>query len=155
MWAPFVFALNPGESNYINIGGCVELADPSQDSCAKMIQAQLACELAACLANCPVPAPSDGGTVDKTTYDNALKALNGCYNVADCADPPGCTIGGCQTFANAAAQCASPLMAGGPTAFCFQAGSDPMALKQLFTLACGGGSIPDAAPPPTDAGSGG
>jgi hypothetical protein len=139
-WAPYVYALNQGETDYINLGGCVELTDPSQDACAKTLQAAFTCEMAACLANCPVPsgtipdggdATVDAGTVDPTVRTAAIMALNSCYDQAD--------VGGCKTFADAAATCSNPLMEGGSgAAFCFQAATDNNALKQLFTLACGG-----------------
>src|SRR5215472_19049032 len=79
MWAPFVYANSPGETDYINIGGCVALADPSALSCGQAIQAELECELAGCLTACPVPSPQaqDAGTADAAADAGAVEAGSG------------------------------------------------------------------------------
>jgi hypothetical protein len=120
-WSPIVTIANPGKSSYLNFGGCVALADPTQLACGKSIQAAFECEMAACNANCPVP--SSGS-------NPAIEALNKCFDDA--------ATGGCTTFASAGNTCTSTLSSGGgPSAFCFQANVDNTALSQFLTLACG------------------
>lgn len=58
-----------------NVGGCIELTDPSGLTCAKAQQALEGCQLAACEANCPV---HDAAT--RTAYDTcaAIASTSGC-----------------------------------------------------------------------------
>jgi hypothetical protein len=44
-----------------NVGGCVAVAEPSHEACAKQINAQQECELAACEANCISSDPASFG----------------------------------------------------------------------------------------------
>ncbi len=124
-WAPYLYVNNPGETDYLNIAGCVALADPSNLVCAESLQAALQCEFAACLGPCPVP---NNATPDQTAA--AEQALTSCYDRSD--------KGGCEALVNAASACAEGLEDGGPAAFCFRAGQQTSALNQFFTLACGG-----------------
>ncbi len=146
-WAPFLYADNPGETDYINIGGCVALADPSNVTCGKAVQAELQCELKACLQQCTVPAFSaDAGNASRV--EDASSALYACYSAAD--------QGGCQSYASAASACAAGIEDGGTSAFCFAANKDSGSLLQLFQLACGTVQVADGGPPvdsgPGDAG---
>ncbi len=127
-WAPFVYAQNPGESNYVNVSGCIALSEPTELQCAQSFQAAFTCGMAACLANCPVPQTGDTA--------KALQDLRACYVTAD--------ANGCQTFATLVDKCGAPLVDAGAASFCFAAETDNTALRQLFSLACG--------PAPTDAG---
>lgn len=108
-----------------NVGGCIELVDPSSLPCAKEQQALLGCQLAACEANCPV-------------HDVATRAAyDGCAAMAGAA--------GCQAYATRAA-CAQD---GGASATCvgrtFKAFYD-----DVVPRFCG---MPEAgAAPPHDAG---
>ncbi len=151
MWAPFVYARTPGETDYVNIGGCVALADPAQLACGQAIQAEFECEMQACLNACPIPAepsPSadggeggapDAGTFDAAVVEGAVQNLYACFNYVDQT--------GCSRYVQAVAACAPALEDAGPAAFCFVANNDTNALKQLFTLACGGAPA-DGGPPP-------
>ncbi len=58
-----------------NVAGCIELTEPRLLSCAKTVQAESACELAACQANCPV---ADDDPSSRLAYE-------GCAAVADTA----------------------------------------------------------------------
>jgi hypothetical protein len=132
-WTPLIYSSNPGESDYINVPGCVALADPFHAPCAHAIEAQFSCELAACEANCPVPQAAGA------LHDAAIKNLGDCFAAAD--------VGGCNMLANEALACASPLLDGGASSFCFSADSDAVSLGRFLDLACG--------PGPMDGGGGG
>jgi hypothetical protein len=155
-WAPFVYARNPGETDYVNIGGCVALAQPAALACAKSIQAEFTCEMAACLTACPIPGGPDAGVADGGAVKAAVAALYSCYNYVDQTS--------CKTYVDAVSACATPMFNSGPTAFCYAANKDTTALRQLFTLACGssapadgGADAPGSDAPsdaPADAGGG-
>ena len=130
-WAPYLYAKNPGESDYLNVSGCVALADPAAVPCAKKLEAALECELAVCLPSCPVP---NAASPDETA--TAEEALGGCYDRVD--------EGRCSAYASAASACAPALEGAGPAAFCFAASGNTNALLDFFTLACGPGAA-DAA----------
>jgi hypothetical protein len=147
-WAPYVFLDNPGQTTYVNVSGCIVLADPSELSCAQTIQNDFACELAACEASCPVP------IAGSTT--NAVIELENCFKSVD--------LGGCSMYATGATgatACRETLAANGPSVFCFEAEQgEPQALLAYFTLACGvappadsdAETQPDGGPPLADAG---
>jgi hypothetical protein len=105
-----------------NVGGCIELTDPSGLPCAKEQQALLGCQLAACEANCPVH--------DATTR----AAYDACASTASMA--------GCQAYAVRA----SCTQEGGASSVCvgqtFQAFY--FAVVPRF---CGSPPLLDAAPP--------
>jgi hypothetical protein len=122
-WAPIVYTNNPGETDYVNFPGCVELADPQLIACAQAIEANITCDLQACLSNCPVP--QDPAS---TMRSASITALNACFGVAD--------LSGCTTFSDPANKCVGTLD-GGTASFCLSASKDPMALRQFFGLACG------------------
>jgi hypothetical protein len=136
-WAPYLYVDSEGETTYVNVSGCVVLADPSQLPCAETIQNDFACDLDACEENCPIP--TDGSA----SY--AVAALENCFDSADMG-------GGCSVYSAGAAgaqACRATLAASGPAAFCFDAEKGgPQALLQYFTLACG-------AAPPVDGGEAG
>ncbi len=136
LWAPFLYALNPGESDYVNKAGCVALTDPNAVSCAQAMEAEFSCDLAACLTDCPIPKdPSSPLRMD------ALNALYEClYQMNTGADS---TV--CGAFSAQATQCAGSLPPS--TDYCFTIDTDPAALRRYFELACG------SPPPPMDAGS--
>jgi hypothetical protein len=134
-WAPYLYVDSPGQTTYVNVSGCIVLADPSQLNCAQDIQYDFSCDLLACEANCPVPTAG--------SFVSAEVALEACFESAN--RPAG---GGCSMYATAAAACRETLGSSGSAAFCFDAEQEqPQALLQYFTLACG------AAPPAEDAGS--
>jgi hypothetical protein len=138
-WAPFLYADNPGQSDYVNVAGCLELADPTQTLCAHALEAAFSCELAACLDNCSVP--MSGTMAEQMAATNALQA---CMSQAD--------SGGCYPLAMAAAPCIPTLDGGiatsdaGPATFCYDTPNDSDALRKYFDLACG--------PGPAEAGKG-
>jgi hypothetical protein len=80
-----------------NVGGCIELAEPSGLPCAKAQQALVGCQIAACEANCPVH-----DTVTRAAYDH-------CTSEAARA--------GCQAYASQAA-CSLGTPEGGASATC-------------------------------------
>jgi hypothetical protein len=89
-----------------NVAGCIELTEPSLLSCAKAVQAESACELAACEANCPV-------TGDDPSSQFAFDA---CAAVADTA--------GCSAYVTAP-QCNAAGVEGGVAASgCLRTGAD-------------------------------
>jgi hypothetical protein len=124
-WAPYLYVNNPGETDYVNVAGCVALADPVALACARSLEAALQCEFAACLGPCPVP---NGGTPDQIAA--AEQALSDCYDRADESV--------CKTLVDEGTQCGQPLEDAGPASFCFLTGRSTSALLQLFSLACGG-----------------
>jgi hypothetical protein len=70
-----------------NVGGCIEVTDPSGLVCAKAQQALSGCELAACEANCPVHDMASRAALDQCT---SSAASTGCEMFADQAD---CALG--------------------------------------------------------------
>jgi hypothetical protein len=124
-WAPYLYVNSPGETDYLNVAGCVALADPGALSCARSLEAALECDFAACLQACPIPTTSTLAGLQM-----AQAALDECYDRAD--------QGGCKTFVDEATACAAPLQDGGAASFCFLASRQTPSLLQFFTLACGG-----------------
>jgi len=127
-WAPFLYVDNPGQVDFVNVAGCLVLADPSLYTCAHSIEAMFTCDLAACQANCPVP--QNASTVDVEAAESTLSA---CFEAANET--------GCEQFAELAAPCIPSPDAGfvdaGPASFCSSVGSDPVSLRTYFDLACG------------------
>jgi hypothetical protein len=85
-WGGIVYSLNPGETDFLNFGGCISAALPTNatvQKCATDTEESLECELAACLSSCSVA--SDGTT--------GQAALFTCLNDA--------AAGECSTYANA------------------------------------------------------
>ena len=78
-WAPFLYADNPGTSYYINVPGCIALANPALVQCATSLQAVFSCDLAACLYNCPIP------TTGTTAEMAAVATLSKCFDAAGAA----------------------------------------------------------------------
>jgi hypothetical protein len=117
-WGPVVYVNDLGGAAFANVGGCVALADPTQTPCGQAIQAAFECEMAACLALCPMPQTASQMTTD---------ALTACFRAADGA--------GCSSYAAAASACVANT--GPASAFCFQAGQDQGALEQALNLSCG------------------
>jgi hypothetical protein len=120
-----------------NVGGCIEITDPLALSCAKAAQAQEACEVTACAANCPM-------TDDVAAYDVSLAAFDACTAQA--------AAGGCKAFATAAATCvdAQASSAVGPClTMTFRDFYD--AVVPLF---CAASPLDAAAPPPDVADTG-
>jgi hypothetical protein len=103
----------------INYAGCLELLDPKNGiACAKYVQAEAACEIAACAANCPVK------------DDASLKAYDQCAEGADKQ--------ACASF-DASAQCLYRETDGGDAALaaCDPAQSFEQAFFALAALFCG------------------
>jgi hypothetical protein len=123
-WAPYLYVNNPGETDYVNVAGCVALADPDKLPCAEALEAAFQCELAACLGPCPVP---NIGTPEQ--IETAEEALGDCQDRSD--------QGGCEALVAQGTACGVPLEDAGPAAFCFLTGRQTTALLQLFALVCG------------------
>jgi hypothetical protein len=106
-----------------NVGGCVELTDPTAGLvCAKAQQALAGCELAACEANCPV-------------HDNASRdSFDTCTTAAASA--------GCQAFATQAG-CVATLAEAGTSTACVTSFLD--FYNAVVPVFCG-------SPPPIDGG---
>jgi hypothetical protein len=137
--------MNGGQQIYVNVGGCVALAAPSEVTCAVETEYELECEMAACVPACPIPKTGDATT--------ASHALGQCLEAAD--------QGVCSKYATQLTACAEMLSAdgaaGGAAAFCYSAATSATALRQYLELACGpppsepeGGAVP---PPTPDAGA--
>jgi len=133
-WAPFVVSFNPGQNEYVNVGGCIALADPTQTQCAEALQSVLSCDLTACLSNCPIP------TTGTAAESDAAAALGACFdqaNKGECAGlypAPGlCDFSVGDSGADAQAD--------SPASFCLVAGMNDaagaIALKKFFKLSCG------------------
>jgi hypothetical protein len=130
-WGPTVAVYNPGESDWLNVGGCVGVADTSQEgqACATALTNSFECEYYACASvrGCSVP-------VYPAPAQPVLKALQMCFAAAG--------SGVCASFTSAVnGACALNGDAGdaGPAAFCFKAASDNGALTTMLTQECGGG----------------
>ena len=143
-WAPVLYA-DDGAELFLNLGGCVALADPSQLTCAEAFEYATECNVAACLTACPIP-PSGSTT-----------AFYGCLTAAD---EDG---GACATYADKAVTCTAALnpdASTSPASFCLGIGSSPDAgaspddpLLRFLTLACGPAPAVDAGSPKYDGGS--
>jgi hypothetical protein len=83
-----------------NVAGCIELLDPGNTMCAYNVQQSVACDVAACSANCPVK--------DQATFDD----YNNCVSQAD--------TGVCANYTKAAG-CAYAEADGGAASRCLQA----------------------------------
>jgi hypothetical protein len=68
-----------------NVGGCIELTDPSGLVCAKAQQALSGCELAACEANCPVHDDATRDAFDQCADDAASMGCEMFSDQASCA----------------------------------------------------------------------
>jgi hypothetical protein len=101
--------LDYGEFVGGNVAGCIELAAPTEIACARAVQAQTDCELAACQANCPVSDPT------------SLTARDACTMAADMA--------GCSSFVQAASACRAAEADAGTAAPCA-----PAAFKDFYDL---------------------
>ena len=123
-WAPFLYTDNPGQADYVNVSGCVALVDPQETQCAHVLE----CDVAACLANCPVPSGPENAA-----QTAAVNALFSCFQTAE--------AGGCKMLAQQASSCLPPDAGAdaGPATFCYNAASDPGALGKYFSLVCGHG----------------
>jgi hypothetical protein len=128
-WGPTIAIPNPGQSNWLNIGSCVAVADTSTEgkACATALTNSFECQYYACVAvpGCSVPNPpeSELGQV-------RLKALQGCFTAAG--------EGVCSSYASAVKEACATADAG-PAAVCFSAPTDSSALTKMLTEACGGG----------------
>jgi hypothetical protein len=99
-WGPVVTTTN-GLAN-LNVGGCIDLLEPCNATCAATFENDLECEQKSCSTNCPITA--DAGS--QTAYDN-------CANTVDLCDP-----GGCAAYFNGTG-CGSELTgAGHPASAC-------------------------------------
>jgi hypothetical protein len=122
-WAPYLFLTNPGQSDYLNVSGCIALADPGEMACAETLQAALECEFASCIGSCPIPTMGSVASIQV-----AHNQLDDCYDNSDMA--------GCKTLVSSGNACAATVADSG-AAFCFVASMQVPALLQFFTLACG------------------
>jgi hypothetical protein len=140
-WSPILYA-DDGAELFLNVGGCVALADPSQLTCAEAFEYVTECEIAACQAACPIPTSTN-------------RTLQSCVQAAD-GD-----AGVCASYAQKASSCKAALQSDtstSPASFCVDNGGlamDTDALLRYLTLACGAAPAIDAGTvPPIDAGSG-
>jgi hypothetical protein len=140
-WGPTFAVNNPGESDWLNVGGCVAVADPSKEgqACATALTNAFECEYYACVAvpGCSVPDYP-------ASAQPRLKALQSCFSAAD--------KGACASYASAATNACASIADGGDApdagpdagdagsaAFCFRAATDTAALTTMLTQQCGGG----------------
>jgi hypothetical protein len=129
-WGAAVSIFNPGESDWLNVGGCVRVADPDAGhDCGTALTSAFECEFYACagVPGCSVPEYP-------AAEQPRLGELQKCFAAA--------ASGVCSTYADSAkSACASYTDAGdgGPAAFCFRAATDSAALTTLLTQQCGGG----------------
>jgi hypothetical protein len=136
-WAPILES--GGLEIIFNVGGCIALADPAELLCARAVEYEVECEIAACLAACPISASGDP------------TAQLDCIVQAD--------MGGCATFTANAAKCTKELAASkSPANYCLHI--DPHGknalefarnLVRYMTLACGAAPASDAGPKAPDA----
>jgi hypothetical protein len=91
-WGPVIFFLNgPNQLTALNIGGCIDLAEPCNLSCAEATLADLECVFAACTHSsspCATASNSDVesciGAADSTCGCMAYHASQNCYlNLVD------------------------------------------------------------------------
>lgn len=131
-WGPAVAIYNPGESDWLNVGGCVRVSDPDAGhACGTALTNAFECEFYACAAvpGCSVPEYP-------AAAQPRLGELENCFAAA--------ASGVCSSYADTAkSECASYTDAGdgdaGPAAFCFRGATDTAALTTLLTQQCGGG----------------
>jgi hypothetical protein len=135
-WPPVIYAANGGQAIFVNVGGCIALADPLQIECAQKTEFALECALAVCVPYCPIP------TMGSTKV--AEKALDGCLETAG--------QGACSMFAQQAAACETELSGSpaekSPAAFCYAAATSADALMEYLSLACGPNEDASTGPPP-------
>jgi hypothetical protein len=135
----------------LNLGGCILAAsggNAAATTCAEDVEADLECDLQACGANCPLPAPTD------PSFNEATTALTDCFGAAD---PMSDTGGECSKYSAAVA--ADCLADSGPVAaavnLCTGLSStinDPgstladyvQAWNQYLSLLCGPAAASDA-----------
>jgi len=148
-WGPILYTQSPatgGEADYANLAGCVALADPMLTNCAQALEAAFTCEVAACIANCPIP--RDPASPDRKA---ALDALQTCID-------PEAADGVCSVFSKqvAAPSCwpetadgGLPPQDGGSGDWCLYLADDMtgMYLRKYVELACGYASPVDAGGP--------
>jgi hypothetical protein len=127
-----VFDTLNDQVDYLDIGGCVILADPSQAACGRTIADLLQCGLAACAANCPQPGTGASGPAAQAEY----QALSNCETSIDYT--------GCAQYFNGAAQCIGAIPAGSPARFCIDgslsssnATTRESAFEKFVTQQCG------------------
>jgi hypothetical protein len=103
-----------------NVAGCIELLDPTSSglACAKSVQADDDCDLAACAANCPLSTP--GG----------VQAFESCTVAAD--------SDGCKAYADPANACL------GADADAAASACPKLGFHDLAMLFCGPAPTPDA-----------
>jgi hypothetical protein len=143
-WGPIVYSTSSekGQAIFVNVGGCIALADPSQLSCAKDVEYSLECVLSACADACPIPESGDTTT--------AMSELEACIQAAE--------KGGCSEYSKPAEACTKTLSksnpADAPASFCASAGTDSRDLLEYLVLACGTPvtSADAGSPAPPDAG---
>jgi hypothetical protein len=103
---------------WFNLPGCVALADPANEACARALQADDQCDAYACVRRCPI--------TDDATYMTYL----GCLQAADglaCA---------CKSYGDATS-CADAEAQGGPAKVCFTQGTDKQIYDAIAPLFCG------------------
>jgi hypothetical protein len=126
-WGPIVAVVNRGETDWLDIGACVAIADPSQGACSTAYTNAFECEYYSCAADPACSVPTDPAESDTAAH---VQALRDCFAAAD--------KGPCATYANAIGGACATADAG-PGAFCFGAASDNTALTKMVTQQCGGG----------------
>jgi hypothetical protein len=116
-----------------NVAGCIELLDPGNTKCAWDVQFSVACDVAACSANCPVS--------DQTTFN----AYSACVSQAD--------AGVCSMYSTAA-ECANAEADGGAASRCLT-GTFRDFYYQVVPIFCATQeTVIDAGPEPTLDGGG-
>ncbi len=129
-WGPTVAIPNPGQSNWLNLGACMAVADPSTEGqgCATALTNSFECAYFACIAvpGCSVPNPPES-----ELGQERLKALQACFAAAG--------KGVCSSYQDSVKSACADADAG-PGAFCFSAATDDSAaLTKMLTQECGGG----------------
>jgi hypothetical protein len=126
-WGPIVAVVNQGETDLLNVGACLAVADPTSSACANALMDELQCEYDACAAvpGCSVPTEPTLPKVKSTQM-----ALEACFTSAG--------QGSCASYATTMkAACAGAST--GPGKFCFSAATDDTSLTKMLTQQCGGG----------------
>lgn len=118
-WGPLVdYGSGNGQGTVsVNVAGCVELLDPSHDSCATSVQQADECQHQACDPTCPV--------TDSTSFAN----WEACVGAA--------AAGPCATYL-ASAACVNAEDAG-PAATCVSGPDFQTEFIDIATVFCGGG----------------
>jgi hypothetical protein len=137
-WGPFISVLNPGEIDFLNLGACVSLADPTQTACGNALTAAFECEYDVCASSCSIPVAPADPTAAQTAYDNCSAAADGCPATGN-----GPCTGVCGSYANTINTACGNTALNGAASFCLDgslsstsgATADP-SLEKLIKQQC-------------------